>query len=124
MLTGHHGVAFGLVQQAAPHKQTDDALPNHSLQVRHLFGGKARFQKMQAPCIFFTEHAVDDHHMEVEMGIEQPTEAVDEDDGSNVCVDLRCAFCFVQACPQTLPDALQEAMQHGVLQLGIVEMVA
>ena len=54
----------------------------------------------------------------------QTAEAVDEDDGTDVCVDLRCAVCFGQAFPQTLFDAVQEAVQHGVLQLGVVEMVA
>ena len=58
------------------------------------------------------------------VGIEQTAEAVDEDDGTNACVDLRCVVCFAQAFPKTLFDAVQEAVQHGVLQLGVVEMVA
>ena len=37
----------------------------------------------------------------------------------------RTAYASIQqAFPQTLFDAVQEAVQHGVLQLGIVEMVA
>ena len=65
MLTGNHGLAFGLVQQSAPHKKADDALAYRSLQVRHLFGGEARLQKVKVPGLFFTEHPVDHHHMEM-----------------------------------------------------------
>ncbi len=124
MLTGNHGLAFGLVQQSAPHEKADDALADRSLQVHHLFGCEVRFLKVQVSGLFFTEHTVDHQHMEMQVGIEQTAEAVDEDDGTDVCVDLRCAVCFGQAFPQTLFDAVQEAVQHGVLQLGVVEMVA
>jgi hypothetical protein len=56
------------------------------------------------------------------LGIEQTTETVDKDDGTDVCVGVRrevcSAVCLRQAFPQTLVDAVQEAVQHGVLQFG------
>ena len=42
MLTGNHGLAFGLVQQSAPHEKADDALADRSCRcaifsaVRHV----------------------------------------------------------------------------------------
>ena len=54
------------------------------------------------------------------MGIEQCPEAVDEDHGP----DARFAILVRKALPQALFDAVQEAVQHGVLQFGVVERVA
>lgn len=65
VFAGVHGLAFGLVQQSAPHEQADDALPDHPLQVRHLFGSEARFLKVQVLGIIPTKHAVDHHHMKM-----------------------------------------------------------
>jgi hypothetical protein len=66
--------------------------------------------------------------MKMQVSIEQPAEAVDEDEGTDVCVDVRrevrCAVCFREAFPQTLFYAAQEAVQHGVLQFGVVEAIA
>ena len=52
MLTGNHGLAFGLVQQSAPHEKADDALAYRSLQERHLFGCEVRFLKVQVSGLF------------------------------------------------------------------------
>ena len=46
VFAGVHGLAFGLVQQSAPHENTDDALADRPLQVCHLFGCEARFLKV------------------------------------------------------------------------------
>ena len=66
--------------------------------------------------------------MKMQVGIEQTAEAVDKDDGTDVCVGLHMevssAVGFRQAFSQTLFDAVQEAVQHGVLQIGVVEVVA
>lgn len=75
-----------------------------SWQVRHLFGGEARLQNLQAG-LFFKEHPIDHHYVEMLEGIEQTAEAVDADDGTDVCVGVRCAVCFEQVFPQTLFDA-------------------
>lgn len=127
VFAGVHGLAFGLVQQPAPHEKADDALTDRSLQVRHLFGGEARFLKVQVPGIFSKKQAVEHYHMKMQVSIEQPAEAVDEDDGTDACVDVRMkgcsAVCFRQAFPQTLFDAVQQAVQHGVLQFGVVKVI-
>ena len=53
---------------------------------------------------------------------------MDKDDGTDVCVgvhmEVSSAVGFRQAFSQTLFDAVQEAVQHGVLQIGVVEVVA
>jgi hypothetical protein len=103
-------------------------LPDRPLQVRHLFGSEARFLKVQVLGIIPTKHAVDHHHMKMQVGIEQTAEAVDKNDGADVCVDVLTevcsAACLRRAFSQALFDVVQEAMQNGVLQIGVVEVVA
>ena len=96
------------------------ALADRPLQCRHLFRRQADFLKLQRLGILPTKHAVDHGHMEVEMGIEQATEAVDE----NHCADVCCTPCFRQALPQAAFDAAQQAVEDGVLQFGVVQVVA
>ena len=63
------------------------------MQVRHLFGGEARFLKVQVPGLFFTEHTVDHQHMKMQVSIVQSAEIVGEDAAFKVAAEFTFSQC-------------------------------
>lgn len=120
VLSTAYGLAIGLVQNAAPNKEADDPFPNRRLQLYLPFQRDTHFLKAPGLGILSRKQTVDHDYMKVQMDIEHPAKAVDEDDGADARITLRVR----KTLPQPLFDGMQKAVQCGVLQFGGVEKVA
>ena len=97
--------------------RTPRVFPAGQANLNDLFRCESHFLKLQGVGSFLAKHPVDRDDVKMQMGVEQPAEAVDEDDGA----DAGFTTSFRQALPQALFDAVQKAVQHGVLSFGIVQ---
>ena len=122
MFAATHGLGIRPVQPAAADEAADDPLPDRRLKSLQAFRGEAQLPELQCLGIFSRKHAVADDRVMVALGIEQPANAVDKDDGVNA--RLGFAVCVRPALSQASFDGVQKTVEHGVLQLGVVDVIA
>ena len=116
-LPGEHVVHGVRLEEAAAVEEAEDAALDDGCECGGVSGGEVgRLVEAHLAVLGLSEHAVEDHHVEVEVGVEGRAEAVEEGDRP----DLRVRPGAGAAVAEAGADGAEQDPEYGAGESGVV----
>jgi hypothetical protein len=115
-LPGEHVVCGVHIEEVAALEEAEDAALEDGRECGYVIGGEVGGLVEAHLAVDFGENTVEDHEMEVEVGVEGGAEPVEEGDGT----DLRVEASAGTAVSQGGPNGAEEDPEHGPGEGGVV----